>query len=55
MMYRVVFSNSGGELDSRAAATQQGARMCLIDMLNEVGFLSDGDTFTISEVIEATE
>lgn len=48
-MLKIVFSNQGGELDSRTVETPVDAVEALIDMLDEAGELHDGDVITVKE------
>lgn len=44
---QVILENSGGELDSREANSEEAARDAAIEMIRAVPFLSDGDVIRV--------
>ena len=48
-MFKVIMFNSGGELDSVTVETEEKAHAALRKMVDEIGSVCDGDTFTIVE------
>jgi len=48
-MFKVIMFNSGGELDSVTVETEEQAHAALRKMVDEIGSVCDGDTFTIVE------
>lgn len=49
-MYRITLNNSGGELDSRTASTEEEAAQVAAAIILECGLLTDGDSITVSEL-----
>ena len=46
-MYTVTLNNSGGELDTKTAATPEQAAEIAIKMIQDAGLLYPGDTIKI--------
>ena len=46
-MFKIVFSGSGGELDSRTAKTEAAAAEAAIAMIEEAGELRAGDSVRV--------
>jgi len=51
-MFIIVMGSPGGELDRREAHTPRLACQALIEMLEELEEVNDGDTFTITDTEE---
>jgi hypothetical protein len=50
MAYKISFQNSGGELDSKTVAVEADLKQALLDMIEDVAHLSEGDQFIITEI-----
>lgn len=48
-MITISMQNEGGELDSRTAKTEKAARAALIEMIEELPHVQNGDRFIITD------
>ena len=52
MPFKVTFSNSGGDLDSRVVSSEEEAHAAAVEMLADISLLCDGDSITVEELDE---